>query len=87
VYVCGIIIWRSELEYEQWLKQRLIFKQVLFRLVLVHALASSSCGAGMDELGVLIAGHSKNAYWYGSQLTIEEARRVAPHNNATSLQV
>ena len=41
----------------------------------------------MDELGVLIAGHAKNAYWYGSQLTIEESRRVAPHNNATSLQV
>ncbi len=26
-------------------------------------------------------------YWYGSRLSIEEARRVAPHNNATSLQV
>jgi hypothetical protein len=42
---------------------------------------------GMDELGVLLAGHSRNAYWFGSQLAIEEARRVAPHNNATSLQV
>jgi hypothetical protein len=41
----------------------------------------------MDELGVLIAGHSKNAYWYGSQLTIEEARRAAPYNSATTLQV
>jgi homospermidine synthase len=29
----------------------------------------------------------KNAYWYGSQLTIEEARALAPYNNATSLQV
>ena len=43
--------------------------------------------AGMDELGVLVAGHAKNAYWYGSQLTIEEARRHVPHANATSLQV
>jgi homospermidine synthase len=43
--------------------------------------------AGMDELGVLLAGHKKNAYWYGSQLAIEEARRLAPFNNATSLQV
>jgi homospermidine synthase len=43
--------------------------------------------SGMDELGVLLAGHKKNAYWYGSQLTIEEARKLAPHNNATSLQV
>jgi homospermidine synthase len=43
--------------------------------------------AGIDELGVLLAGHKKNAYWYGSQLSIEEARKLAPFNNATSLQV
>jgi len=43
--------------------------------------------SGTDELGVLLAGHKKNAYWYGSQLSIEEARRLAPHNSATSLQV
>jgi homospermidine synthase len=42
---------------------------------------------GIDELGVLLAGHKKNAYWYGSQLSIEEARQLAPHNTATSLQV
>lgn len=42
---------------------------------------------GMDELGVLLMGHKKGAYWYGSRLTIEEARKLAPHNNATSLQV
>ncbi|HVY23529.1 MAG TPA: saccharopine dehydrogenase C-terminal domain-containing protein [Steroidobacteraceae bacterium] len=42
---------------------------------------------GIDELGVLLAGHRKNAYWYGSQLSCEEARKLAPHNNATSLQV
>jgi homospermidine synthase len=42
---------------------------------------------GIDELGVLLAGHRRNAYWYGSQLSIEEARRLAPYNNATSLQV
>ena len=41
----------------------------------------------MDELGVLVAGHSRNAYWYGSQLSIDEARALAPYNNATSLQV
>jgi homospermidine synthase len=43
--------------------------------------------AGIDELGVLLAGHKKNAYWYGSQLSILEARKLAPYNNATSLQV
>jgi homospermidine synthase len=42
---------------------------------------------GIDELGVLLAGHKKNAYWYGSQLSIDEARKLAPFNNATSLQV
>ncbi|MEZ5531231.1 MAG: saccharopine dehydrogenase C-terminal domain-containing protein [Steroidobacteraceae bacterium] len=42
---------------------------------------------GMDELGVLLAGHARNAYWYGSQLTIEEARRHVAYANATTLQV
>jgi homospermidine synthase len=42
---------------------------------------------GIDELGVLLAGHKKNAYWYGSQLSIDEARELVPHNTATSLQV
>lgn len=42
---------------------------------------------GSDELGVLLAGHRRNAYWYGSQLSIDEARQLCPHNNATSLQV
>jgi homospermidine synthase len=43
--------------------------------------------SGIDELGVLLAGHKKNAYWFGSQLSIQEARQLAPHNSATSLQV
>ena len=42
---------------------------------------------GVDELGVLLMGHAKGAYWYGSRLSIDEARKLAPHNNATSLQV
>ena len=42
---------------------------------------------GIDELGVLLAGHKKNAYWFGSQLSIDEARQLCPFNNATSLQV
>ncbi len=42
---------------------------------------------GMDELGVLLMGHKKNAYWYGSRLTIEQTRAVATNNNATTLQV
>ena len=42
---------------------------------------------GIDELGVLLMGHQKGAYWYGSVLSIQEARTLAPYNNATSLQV
>lgn len=42
---------------------------------------------GVDELGVLLYGHGKNAYWYGSTLSIEEARALVPCHNATGLQV
>ncbi len=42
---------------------------------------------GIDELGVLLMGHQGRVYWYGSRLSIAETRRIAPHNNATSLQV
>ncbi len=42
---------------------------------------------GVDELGVLLYGHDRNAYWYGSQLSIEETRELAPYQNATGLQV
>ncbi|MCW5752631.1 MAG: homospermidine synthase [Alphaproteobacteria bacterium] len=43
--------------------------------------------SGIDELGVLLLGHARGAYWYGSQLSIQQARKLAPYNNATSLQV
>lgn len=42
---------------------------------------------GMDELGVLLFGHDRNAYWYGSRLSIEGARALAPYQNATGMQV
>jgi len=42
---------------------------------------------GMDELGALLMGDF-GALWYGSQLTIEEAREIlGPRFNATSLQI
>jgi len=43
--------------------------------------------AGRDELGVLLMGHDYRTWWTGSVLDIEEARRLAPHQNATTLQV
>jgi len=52
-----------------------------------HILTEHEIEDGIDELGVLLYGHGKNAYWYGSQLSIEETRRIAPYQNATGLQV
>lgn len=52
-----------------------------------HLLDESEIVEGKDELGVLLYGHAKNAYWYGSQLSIEETRQLAPYQNATGLQV
>ncbi len=52
-----------------------------------HRLLMDEIVSGVDELGVLLLGHARGAYWYGSQLSIEESRKLVPHNNATSLQV
>ena len=52
-----------------------------------HILSEDDIVDGIDELGVLLYGHARNAYWYGSQLSIEETRRLAPYQNATGLQV
>ena len=52
-----------------------------------HILDEHEIVDGIDELGVLIYGHAKNAYWYGSQLSVEETRQLAPYQNATGLQV
>lgn len=43
--------------------------------------------SGIDELGVLLMGDARGVYWYGSRLSIEQARELAPYNSATSLQV
>jgi len=42
---------------------------------------------GFDELGVLLYGHAKNAYWFGSQLTIQDTVKMIGGQNATGLQV
>ncbi|MBS0635293.1 MAG: homospermidine synthase [Verrucomicrobia bacterium] len=59
-------------EWSQQSQQRILYDEIV---------------EGTDELGVLLMGHKKGAYWFGSQLSIEEARKLAPLNNATSLQV
>ena len=52
-----------------------------------HVLDAEELSDGRDELGVLVYGHEKNAYWYGSDLTLDEAVKLAPYQNATGLQV
>jgi len=53
----------------------------------LHVLGEDELQDGCDELGVLLFGHAKNAYWYGSQLSVQETRELAPYQNATGLQV
>ena len=52
-----------------------------------HIMSPEEILTGEDKLGVLLYGHKKNAYWFGSELTIEEARHLAPHQSATGMQV
>ncbi len=63
------------------------FGQAGERQPAIHILDEHEIADGIDELGVLLYGHKKNAYWYGSQLSIDETRDIAPYQNATGLQV
>lgn len=58
-------------ELEQPVRERIIKDEII---------------SGMDELGVLLIGDDF-AMWHGSQLTIQEARKLVPGENATSIQV
>ncbi|MBP7275025.1 MAG: homospermidine synthase [Kiritimatiellae bacterium] len=42
---------------------------------------------GADILGALIMGHPFQSWWTGSRLSIEQSRRLVPHQNATTMQV
>ena len=64
-----------------------LFGQAGRRQPAIHIWDEHEITEGIDELGVLLYGHKNNAYWYGSQLSIDETRRVAPYQNATGLQV
>lgn len=52
-----------------------------------HILTEDEIVEGIDELGVLMFGHEKNALWYGSRLSNAETRDLAPYQNATGMQV
>jgi homospermidine synthase len=43
--------------------------------------------SGADILGSLLMGHAYEAWWTGSDLSIEASRRLVPHQNATTMQV
>jgi homospermidine synthase len=42
---------------------------------------------GADILGALLMGHAYNSWWTGSILSIDDSRRLLPHQNATTMQV
>jgi homospermidine synthase len=48
---------------------------------------SDEITSGTDILGALLMGHAYNSWWTGSDLGIEECRRLVPHQNATTMQV
>ncbi len=43
--------------------------------------------SGSDALGALFMGHPFTSWWTGTDLGIEESRRLVPHQNATTMQV
>lgn len=42
---------------------------------------------GSDVLGALLMGHPYKSWWTGSILSIQEARKIVPYQNATTIQV
>ena len=42
---------------------------------------------GEDILGALVMGHPYTSWWCGTDLEIDESRRLVPHQNATTMQV
>lgn len=58
-----------------------------WRLQEARRVAIHEIDSGADEVGVLLMGNARGAYWLGSFLTCAEAGKLAPENNATTLQV
>jgi homospermidine synthase len=76
-YCPSDVAWASfvELEgaqYEYPLSQRIMNDEII---------------SGRDELGVLLMGHPYKSWWTGMLTSIDEARSVAPHQSATTIQV
>ena len=58
-----------------------------YKLVDNQRIMNDEITSGSDILGALIMGHPYKSWWTGSDLSIEESRRLVPHQNATTMQV
>jgi homospermidine synthase len=58
-----------------------------YRLQEQQRIMNDEITSGSDILGALLMGHPYKAWWIGSDLSIEESRRLVPHQNATTMQV
>jgi homospermidine synthase len=58
-----------------------------YRLVDNQRIMNDEITSGSDILGALLMGHPYASWWIGSDLSIEESRRLVPHQNATTMQV
>ncbi len=58
-----------------------------YRLVENQRIMNDEITSGADILGALLMGHPYNSWWVGSDLSIEQSRRLVPHQNATTMQV
>jgi homospermidine synthase len=58
-----------------------------YRLQPTQRIMTDEITSGSDALGALLMGHPLTSWWTGSDLGIEESRRLVPHQNATTMQV
>jgi homospermidine synthase len=58
-----------------------------YRLQSKLRIMTDEIAGGSDILGALLMGHAFKSWWTGSDLSIEESRRLVPHQNATTMQV
>jgi homospermidine synthase len=58
-----------------------------YRLQTRARILTDDITSGSDVLGALLMGHAYRSWWTGSDLSIEESRRLVPHQNATTMQV
>ncbi|HVP18721.1 MAG TPA: saccharopine dehydrogenase C-terminal domain-containing protein [Spirochaetia bacterium] len=58
-----------------------------YKLQSKQRIVTDEITSGSDALGALLMGHPFTSWWIGSDLGIEESRRLVPHQNATTMQV